>query len=179
MLLRHFSVLRILSRPAAIARSPCVQPRSPSTLWLTFQKESYLIQCLFIKMLMPEVSQQDFNFNKGILFDWSLRSNAEILFSGQQQNPFDNPMQIQVYSTHTHPSAGAPPSGLDAKLPLRIPGHPQRGFLLWPSRLTTTGTIPPIRRWPCPKFCIIYTHSHFLSTHFMSGSCKTLGMEYE
>lgn len=126
MLLRHFSVLRILSRPAAIARSPCVQPRSPSTLWLTFQKESYLIQCLFIKMLMPEVSQQDFSFNKGILFDWSLRSNVEILFSGQQQNPFDNPMQIQVYSTYTHPSAGALPSGLDTKLPLRIPGHPQR-----------------------------------------------------
>ena len=47
-------------------------------------------------------------------------------------------------------------------------------FLLWPSLPIAIGTIPPIQRWPYSMFINSHTHSHFLSTHFISGSCKTL-----
>lgn len=127
MFVGHFSVLRIPPRPAPSARSPCVQPSSPSTLW--GKQECSRKKVVVYKMLMPEVSQQDFSFNKGILTLKVFKANwGNTLFraaEGLFRTPFHNPMQLKVYSTCTHPFIGAFSSRVDVKPSLCISGHPQ------------------------------------------------------
>lgn len=140
-----------------------------------FQKESYMIKCLFIRCWCLKSPKQDFSFNKGILTSREFQDCAGSTLSGRKRDPLwyhlITPLSSNCIHLHQRLVRALSP-WVDTETALCIPSRPQR---LPSLTLSTSSYWYHSSNIEAALFHVHWlTHSHFLSTFFMSGSCKTL-----